>query len=60
MKLSLQAGQQLRAAPLPPLEPCTGLNSIIKGVTNCLWHDYNVRKIYGATGGYNGLSAPDK
>ena len=39
---------------------CPGLNSIIKGVTNCLWHDYNVRKIYGATGGYNGLSAPDK
>jgi len=39
---------------------CPGLNSIIKGVTNCLWHDYNVRKIYGATGGYNGLSDPDK
>jgi len=37
---------------------CPGLNSIIQGVTNCLWRDYGVREIIGITAGYNGLSAP--
>ena len=34
---------------------CPGLNSIIRGLTNCLWHDYGVRKILGIQSGYNGL-----
>jgi hypothetical protein len=38
---------------------CPGLNSIIQGVTNCLWRDYGVRDIVGITAGYNGLSAPE-
>ena len=38
---------------------CPGLNSIIQGVTNCLWRDYGVRDIVGVTAGYNGLSAPE-
>ena len=29
-------------------------------MTNCLWHDYGVRQIWGVTSGYNGLSEPDK
>jgi hypothetical protein len=37
---------------------CPGLNSIIQGVTNCLWRDYGVRQIVGITAGYNGLSDP--
>ena len=39
---------------------CPGLNSIIRGVTNCLWHDYGVREIMGITAGYNGLATPGK
>ena len=43
---------------------CPGLNSIIKGITNCLWYDYGVGrnggKIWGVTAGYNGLSEPDE
>lgn len=39
---------------------CPGLNSIIKGLTNCLWHDYGVREIWGITAGYKGISEPDK
>jgi len=39
---------------------CPGLNSIIQGVTHCLWRDYGVRQILGITAGYNGLSEPDK
>lgn len=37
---------------------CPGLNSIIRGVTKCLWNDYGVRHILGITAGYNGLSDP--
>jgi len=39
---------------------CPGLNDIIQGVTACLWNDYGVRDIVGMTGGYNGLSEPEK
>jgi 6-phosphofructokinase 1 len=39
---------------------CPGLNSIIQGVTNCLWRDYGVHDIVGITAGYNGLTAPEK
>jgi len=38
---------------------CPGLNSIIREVTNCLWHDYGIQDIVGMTGGYNGLSDPE-
>jgi len=34
---------------------CPGLNSVIRGITNCLWNDYDVRSIVGITSGYNGL-----
>lgn len=34
---------------------CPGLNSVIRGITNCLWNDYDVRSIIGITSGYNGL-----
>jgi len=37
---------------------CPGLNSIIRGITNCLWMNYGVRNIMGITSGYNGLSSP--
>eukprot|EP00443_Scrippsiella_acuminata_P065062 CAMPEP_0115566194 /NCGR_PEP_ID=MMETSP0271-20121206/103461_1 /TAXON_ID=71861 /ORGANISM="Scrippsiella trochoidea, Strain CCMP3099" /LENGTH=246 /DNA_ID=CAMNT_0003000499 /DNA_START=83 /DNA_END=820 /DNA_ORIENTATION=- len=36
-----------------------GLNSIIRGLTNCLWHEYGVREVFGMQAGYNGLSDPD-
>ena len=39
---------------------CPGLNSIIQGITNCMWRDYGVRHIVGITSGYNGLSDPAK
>mmetsp|Transcript_25246 Transcript_25246/g.64235 ORF Transcript_25246/g.64235 Transcript_25246/m.64235 type:complete len:458 (-) Transcript_25246:128-1501(-) len=39
---------------------CPGLNSIIRGVTNCLWREYGVRDIFGMPAGYNGLSNPEK
>lgn len=39
---------------------CPGLNSIIQGVTNCLWRDYGVRQIIGVTAGYNGLTNPSE
>mmetsp|Transcript_55793 Transcript_55793/g.141244 ORF Transcript_55793/g.141244 Transcript_55793/m.141244 type:complete len:455 (+) Transcript_55793:76-1440(+) len=38
---------------------CPGLNSIIRGLTNCLWHEYGVREVFGMQAGYNGLSDPD-
>mmetsp|Transcript_20291 Transcript_20291/g.48093 ORF Transcript_20291/g.48093 Transcript_20291/m.48093 type:complete len:415 (+) Transcript_20291:167-1411(+) len=38
---------------------CPGLNSIIRGVTKCLWNEYGVREILGITAGYNGLSDPE-
>jgi 6-phosphofructokinase 1 len=37
---------------------CPGLNSIIREVTLCLWHDYGIRDILGITSGFNGLSDP--
>jgi 6-phosphofructokinase 1 len=39
---------------------CPGLNSIIQGLTNCLYRDYGVTEIYGMTAGWNGLSNPAK
>ena len=39
---------------------CPGLNSIIRGVTNCLWTNYEVTDIMGITAGYNGLAQPGK
>lgn len=38
---------------------CPGLNSIIREVTMCLWHQYGVRHITGIQFGYNGLSNPE-
>ena len=39
---------------------CPGLNSIIRGLTNCLWHQYGVRNIIGIASGYNGLACPGR
>ena len=39
---------------------CPGLNSIIRGITSCLWFDYGVKNILGITSGYNGLVNPGK
>ncbi|NLI78490.1 MAG: ATP-dependent 6-phosphofructokinase [Candidatus Riflebacteria bacterium] len=36
---------------------CPGLNNVIKGVVNVLWHDYGVKTIFGAKFGYQGLVA---
>ncbi|RCK79535.1 MAG: 6-phosphofructokinase [Candidatus Ozemobacter sibiricus] len=36
---------------------CPGLNNVIKGVVNVLWHEYGVRTIYGVKYGYQGLVA---
>lgn len=38
---------------------CPGLNSIIREVTNCLWHQYGCHHIFGIMAGYNGLSNPE-
>merc|ERR1719253_1705754 len=38
---------------------CPGLNSIIREVTNCLYHQYGVTKVEGIQFGYNGLSNPE-
>ena len=51
---------QIKAAMVTCGGLCPGLNSIIRGVTNCLWHDYGVRQILGVTAGYNGLSKPEE
>lgn len=51
---------QVKAAMVTCGGLCPGLNSIIRGVTNCLWHDYGVRKILGVTAGYNGLANPEE
>jgi 6-phosphofructokinase 1 len=51
---------KVRAAMVTCGGLCPGLNSIIKGLTICLWHDYGVRDIVGVTAGYNGLAQPDK
>lgn len=50
---------QVRAAVVTCGGLCPGLNSIIREVTNCLWHQYGVRKILGIQAGYNGLSNPE-
>jgi 6-phosphofructokinase 1 len=36
---------------------CPGLNDVIRGVVNCLWRRYEVRKIFGFRYGYFGLTA---
>lgn len=35
---------------------CPGLNSIIREVTRCLWHQYDVHDVMGFQSGWNGLS----
>ena len=52
--------QEVKAAMVTCGGLCPGLNSIIRGLTNCLWHDYGVRKILGIQSGYNGLVNPGK
>jgi len=52
--------KKVKAALITAGGLCPGLNSIIQGVTNCLWRDYGVRQIVGITAGYNGLSDPAK
>jgi hypothetical protein len=37
---------------------CPGLNSIIQGVTHCLWKDYGVREILGITAVREHASSP--
>ena len=54
------APDDVRAALVTCGGLCPGLNSIIAGVTKCLWRNYGVRHIYGVTAGYNGLTHPDK
>lgn len=39
---------------------CPGLNSIIRGVTKCLFNEYGVQHILGISNGFNGLSDPEK
>eukprot|EP00401_Gymnodinium_catenatum_P016772 CAMPEP_0117558440 /NCGR_PEP_ID=MMETSP0784-20121206/52837_1 /TAXON_ID=39447 /ORGANISM="" /LENGTH=502 /DNA_ID=CAMNT_0005355769 /DNA_START=28 /DNA_END=1533 /DNA_ORIENTATION=- len=39
---------------------CPGLNSVIRGLTNCLWFEYGVKEIFGMQAGYNGLSNPEQ
>uniref|UniRef100_A0A7S1RYX3 Phosphofructokinase domain-containing protein n=1 Tax=Alexandrium catenella TaxID=2925 RepID=A0A7S1RYX3_ALECA len=51
---------EVRAAVVTCGGLCPGLNSIIREVTNTLWHQYDVRHIYGIQAGYNGLSNPEK
>jgi len=50
---------EVRAAIVTCGGLCPGLNSIIREVTNCLWHQYGVQSIIGIQGGYNGLSNPE-
>lgn len=38
---------------------CPGLNSIIRGVTKCLWREYDVQRVLGICNGFNGLSDPE-
>jgi len=38
---------------------CPGLNSVIREITNCLEHQYDVKEIMGIQAGYNGLSNPE-
>ncbi|CAE7904270.1 PFK5 [Symbiodinium necroappetens] len=50
---------EVRAAIVTCGGLCPGLNSIIREITNCLWHQYGVKTILGMQAGYNGCSAPD-
>jgi len=50
---------EVRAAVVTCGGLCPGLNSIIREVTSCLWHQYDVRHIWGIQAGYNGLSSPE-
>lgn len=50
---------QVKAAVVTCGGLCPGLNSIIRGVTKCLWNEYGVKEILGIMNGYNGLSQPE-
>ncbi|CAE7238504.1 PFK5 [Symbiodinium sp. CCMP2592] len=50
---------EVRAAIVTCGGLCPGLNSIIREITNCLWHQYGVKTILGMQAGYNGCSSPD-
>jgi len=50
---------EVRAAVVTCGGLCPGLNSIIREVTNTLWHQYDVHHIFGIQAGYNGLSNPE-
>jgi len=52
--------KEVRAAIVTCGGLCPGLNSIIREVTNTLWHQYGVRSILGIQGGYGGLSKPEE
>jgi 6-phosphofructokinase 1 len=39
---------------------CPGLNNVVKGLVNVLWHEYGIRKIYGIRYGYQGMVAKYK
>eukprot|EP01065_Artemidia_motanka_P046512 TRINITY_DN7070_c0_g2_i1.p1 TRINITY_DN7070_c0_g2~~TRINITY_DN7070_c0_g2_i1.p1 ORF type:complete len:531 (+),score=167.89 TRINITY_DN7070_c0_g2_i1:151-1593(+) len=47
--------QEVRAGIVTCGGLCPGLNSIIREVTRCLWHQYGVRQILGFQSGYNGF-----
>eukprot|EP01062_Namystynia_karyoxenos_P014157 TRINITY_DN150_c0_g4_i1.p1 TRINITY_DN150_c0_g4~~TRINITY_DN150_c0_g4_i1.p1 ORF type:complete len:551 (+),score=156.70 TRINITY_DN150_c0_g4_i1:89-1654(+) len=47
--------QHIRAGLVTCGGLCPGLNSIIREVTRCLWHQYGVRQILGFQSGYNGF-----
>ena len=51
---------EVRAAIVTCGGLCPGLNSIIREITNCLWHQYGVKTILGMQAGYNGCSSPDQ
>mmetsp|Transcript_117061 Transcript_117061/g.342887 ORF Transcript_117061/g.342887 Transcript_117061/m.342887 type:complete len:489 (-) Transcript_117061:147-1613(-) len=50
---------EVRAAVVTCGGLCPGLNSIVREVTNTLWHQYDVKHIFGIQAGYNGLSNPE-
>ncbi|CAJ1357117.1 unnamed protein product [Effrenium voratum] len=50
---------EVRAAIVTCGGLCPGLNSIIREITNCLWHQYGVRTVLGMQAGYNGCKDPD-
>lgn len=51
--------QQVKVGMITAGGLCPGLNSIIRELTECLWHKYGVREIYGFQAGWNGLSDMD-